>query len=93
VVCLPETLPTDVCVLVDAELWNSFCELSLWVEALCIHEWCLFTEILAGVERGIIYSLLTDRPTNRRPLTWERNQVEILMMEEVEFSCPWTGKN
>lgn len=92
VVCLPETQPTDVCVVINAELWNSFCELSLWVEALCIHEWCLFTEALAGVERGIIYGFLTDRPENRRPLTWERNQVEILMMEGKEFSCPWTGK-
>lgn len=92
VVCLPETRPTDVCIVVEIELWNSFCELSLWVEALCIHEWCLFTENLAGVERGVIYGLLTDRPENRRPLTWERNQVEILMMEEAEFACPWTGK-
>ena len=44
------------------------------------------------MERGIVYGLLTDRPENRRPLTWERSQVEILMMEGLEFSCPWTGK-
>ena len=92
IVCLPETIPDDVCVVVDAELWSSFCELSLWIEALCIHEWCLFTEKLTGLERGIVYSLLTDRPQNRRPMTWERNQVEILMLEGAEFSCPWTGK-
>ena len=92
VACLPETRPDDLCVLIDAELWASFCELSLWIEALCIHEWCLFTENLTGVERGLVYSLLTDRPGNRRPLTWERNQVEILMMEGQIFTCPWTGK-
>ena len=36
--------------------------------------------------------VLIDRPGNRRPLTWERNQVEILMMEGQIFTCPWTGK-
>ncbi|MBN2385558.1 MAG: hypothetical protein JXB85_00960 [Anaerolineales bacterium] len=90
--CLPETRPEDMCVLVDAELWTSFCELSLWIEALCIHQWCLFTESLAGVERGLVYGLLTDRPDNRRPLSWERNQVDILIMEGHLFTCPWTGK-
>ena len=44
------------------------------------------------MDRGVIYSFLTDRPDNRRPLTWERNQVEILMMEGNIFNCPWTGK-
>jgi len=92
VTCLPETQENDLCVLITAELWSNFCELSLWIEALSIHEWCLFTENLAGIERGLIYSLLTDRPDNRRPLTWERNQVEILMIEGAIFSCPWTGK-
>jgi len=48
--------------------------LSLWIEALCIHEWCLFTERVQQenqqkVHRGSIYQLLTDRPDNRRPLT------------------------
>lgn len=90
--CLPETQPEELCLLLDAELWQSFRELSLWIEALCIHEWCLFTENLTGVERGLVYSLLTDRPDNRRPLTWERNQVEILMLEGHLFTCPWTGK-
>ena len=40
----------------------------------------------------MIYTLLTDRPNNRRPLTWERNQIEILMMEGRVFECPWTGR-
>jgi hypothetical protein len=91
-VCVPGTLERDLCVVVDPELWQSFCELSLWIEALCIHEWCLFTQSVAGVERGLVYGLLTDRPDNRRPLTWERNQVEILMLEGSVFECPWTGK-
>lgn len=92
IACLPETRPDDLCVLIDAELWSSFCELSLWIEALSIHQWCLFTENIAGADRGIVYGLLTDRPDNRRPLSWERNQVEILMMEGHLFTCPWTGK-
>ncbi len=90
--CLPETHSDDLCVLIDIELWSSFCELSLWIEALSIHQWCLFTETIAGADRGIIYGLLTDRPDNRRPLIWERNQIEILMMEGHIFTCPWTGK-
>ena len=91
-ICVPGTLDNDLCVIVDPELWQSFCELSLWIEALCIHEWCLFTQSVANVERGLIYGLLTDRPDNRRPLTWERNQVEMLMLEGNVFECPWTGK-
>ena len=71
----------------------TFQELSLWIEALCIHEWCLFTETTeTGSQRGITYTLLTARPDNRRPLTWERNQMEILMMEGQVFECPWTHK-
>jgi hypothetical protein len=91
-VSLPGTQSKDLCLLVSGELWNGFCELSLWIEALCIHEWCLFTEAVAGLDRGVAYRLLTDRPDNRRPLTWERNSVEILMMEGRVFECPWTGR-
>lgn len=91
-VCIPGTQPNDRCLVVDPELWASFTELSLWIEALCIHEWCLFTENICGLNRGTVYTLLTDRPDNRRPLTWERNQVEILMMEGRTFECPWTGR-
>jgi hypothetical protein len=40
----------------------------------------------------VVYQLLTDRPDNRRPLTWERNQVDLLIMEGLEFRCPWTEK-
>lgn len=66
--------------------------LALWVEALCIHEWCLFTGRVSGTDRGVVYSLLTVRPDNRRPLTWERNQIDLLMMEGAEFTCPWTER-
>jgi hypothetical protein len=93
VTCLPETCLEDLCIVVDPELWSGFCDLSLWIEALCIHEWCLFTERLSGAERGIIYGLLTDRPDNRRPLTWERNQIDILVMEGHGFICPWTQRH
>lgn len=91
-VCIPDTKSNERCIVVDAELWASFTELSLWIEALCIHEWSLFTEGISGLERGMVYTLLTDRPGNRRPLTWERNQVEVLMMEGRVFECPWTGR-
>lgn len=91
IVCIPGTQSNEQCLVVDAELWESFTKLSLWIEALCIHQWSLLTENISGVNRGSVYTLITDRPGNRRPLTWERNQVEILMMEGNVFECPWTG--
>jgi hypothetical protein len=93
IVSIPNTSLDDLCLVIASELWTSFRDLSLWIEALCIHEWSLFTQSITGIDRGIIYSMLTDRPDNRRPLTWERNQIEILMMEGQIFHCPWTGKN
>ena len=94
-VAVPGTSSEEPSVLVRADLWSAFRELSLWIEALCVHEWSLFTESLAssGVDRGRVYYLLTSRPNNRRPLSWERNQVELLMLEGKTFVCPWTGKN
>jgi hypothetical protein len=97
VAAIPGTNPTDVCVVVRAELWQTFSEFSLWIEALCLHEWCLFSETVdqpAGVsiDRGHVYRLLTDRPDNRRPLTWERNRVDLLLLEGRVFECPWTGR-
>ncbi|HEY9699059.1 MAG TPA: hypothetical protein V6D10_17495 [Trichocoleus sp.] len=95
-VSIPGTQPSDRCLVVSAELWNGFRDLSLWIEALCIHEWSLFTEKLQQsdikVDRGEVYRLLTNRPDNRRPLTWERNQIDMLLMEGYEFICPWTEK-
>lgn len=93
VAAIPGTTPRDRCVVVPAELWSAFREVSLWVEALCIHEWSLFTErITEGVGRGRAYTLLTERPHNRLPLTWERNRIDLLMDEGAVFVCPWTGK-
>lgn len=94
---VPRTQNRDKCLVIQAELWQSFQTLSLWVEALCIHEWCLFAEgVEQGstqqVDRGDIYRLLTDRPDNRRPLTWERNNIDLLLVEGHEFVCPWTEK-
>ena len=91
VVPLPGAQPKDKCVVIPNDLWREFSHLSLWIEALCIHEWSLFTET-AGTPRGTAYSLLTDRPDNRRPLTWERNEIDLLMMEGKTFFCPWTDK-
>ena len=94
---VPGTRPDDPCILVRHDLWAAFRDLSLWVEALCIHEWCLFLETVhqgdeAGADRGTVYRMLTDHPDNRRPLTWERNEVDLLMMEGSSFTCPWTGR-
>lgn len=93
-VLVPGASPDEVSVLVHSDLWAAFRNLSLWVEALCVHEWSLFTEGLAssGVDRGLVYTLLTSRPDNRRPLTWERNHVDLLMQGGRTFVCPWTGK-
>jgi hypothetical protein len=92
---IPGTHAGDRCLVIRAEIWGLFRDLSLWIEALCIHEWALFVEHVeqSGAEsadRGAVYRLLTDRPDNRRPLTWERNQIDILVMEGHEFVCPWT---
>ncbi len=94
---IPGTRPPDKCLVISAGLWQTFREMNLWVEALCIHEWCLFSERVAqdtgaGVDWGNIYRLLTDRPDNRRPLTWERNQIDLLILEGQEFVCPWSEK-
>ncbi|BDI21001.1 hypothetical protein ANSO36C_68030 (plasmid) [Nostoc cf. commune SO-36] len=98
VVAIPGTKAEDKCLIIQAELWQTFGEMSLWIEALCIHEWCLFTEKVEQenhlkVHRGCIYQLLTDRLDNRRPLSWERNHVDVLLMEGTEFVCPWTQKH
>lgn len=93
-IVVPCTSPRESSVLIEASLWAAFQDLSLWVEALCIHEWSLFTERLSSsaTDRGKAYRLLTSRPDNRRPLTWERNQIELLMLEGNTFVCPWTGR-
>lgn len=97
VVPLPGTGSAELCLVVTSDLWNTFRELSLWVESLCIHEWSLFTERVqqeagAGIDRGTAYVFLTARPDNRRPLTWERNHIDLLLMEGCEFTCPWTER-
>jgi len=97
-IAIPGTSKREKCLLVTASLWETFRYLSLWVEALCIHEWCLFSERKSEqiegsrIGRGEVYQLLTDRPDNRRPLTWERNQIDLLIMEGAEFVCPWTER-
>jgi hypothetical protein len=97
VIAVPGTVAAEECLIVPRELWATFHTYSLWVEALAIHEWCVFSEGLgqevgAPVDRGEVYRLLTDRPDNRRPLTWERNQVDLCLLEGARFSCPWTGR-
>jgi hypothetical protein len=95
-IAVPSTQPHEKCLVVKADLWQVFREMSLWIEALCIHEWCLFTESVkqddSSLDRGDIYNLLTDRPGNRRPLTWERNKIDLLILEGHTFICPWTQR-
>lgn len=91
-VVVPGANVKDRCLVIPLDLWATFRQMSLWVEALCIHEWCLFTDRISDHDRGYIYGLLTSRPDNRRPLTWERNQIDILILEGTAFTCPWTEK-
>ncbi len=98
VTAIPGTRTDDVCMVISSELWRTFRSMSLWIEALCLHEWCLFTETVQQeggrtADRGEIYRLLTARPDNRRPLTWERNSVDLLLMEGRNFTCPWTERH
>ncbi len=94
VAALPGTSPGDACIVVRAELWAAFDALSLWVEALCVHEWSLFAESVneGSMDRGAVFRLLTARPDNRVSLSWERNGVDVLMMEGHVFTCPWTER-
>lgn len=91
---IPGSSSRDACILVKPDIWAAFHDVSLWVEALCIHEWSMLTELMAGegIDRGSIYRLLTERPGNRLPLVWERNEIDLLMMEGTQFECPWTGR-
>jgi hypothetical protein len=95
---VPRADPDDICVLVAPDLWRTFTDFSLWIEALCIHQWCLFLETVnqgdgEGADRGLVYRMLTDHPDNRMPLTWDRNAIDVLMLEPGgAFRCPWTRR-
>lgn len=92
---LPGTQPNEPTFTVPGDLWRTLQRRSLWVEALCVHEWSLFTERVAQdwpVSRGEVFALLSAAPTGRTPLTWERHQVRLLMLGGQRFSCPWTGR-
>jgi hypothetical protein len=94
---VPGTTNRERCLVVAADLWGTFAALSQWVEALCVHEWCLFTQ---GVDqpggsragRGRVFEMLTEPVEDRRPLDWERRHIDQLLGQGVSFPCPWTGK-
>lgn len=95
VIALPQTQPDDLCLVIPNELWMGFQSLSLWIEALCIHEWSLFVGNLEqaenlNIDRGVIYELLTEYPENRRSLEAERKEIGVLMRDGAQFICPWT---
>ncbi len=91
---LPGTRLEETAFTVPASLWRTFQTLPLWIEALCVHEWSLFVERVAQdppVSRGEVFARLSASPEARTPLTWERHQVRLLMLEGHDFFCPWTG--
>ena len=61
---IPGTL--GECVVVGHELWDGFLDLSLWVEALSIHEWSLFTESVTqpGGSRRVAATPIRCSPTD-----------------------------
>ena len=54
IIGIPGTNPNDKCIVVPIDMWEAFRELSLWIEALCIHEWSLFIEGVDQNDRGYI---------------------------------------
>ena len=38
ITAVPGTEGSDICLVITGELWTAFQELSLWIEALCIHQ-------------------------------------------------------
>ncbi|CAM4089222.1 HNH endonuclease [Deinococcus marmoris] len=91
---LPGAQPGELAFAVPATLWQALQALSLWVEALCLQQWSLFIERVdqrPRVTRGETFTLLTATPDARVPLTWERNQVRLLLLEGTPLACPWTG--
>lgn len=92
---LPGSSPHEPAFVVPAALWQALLDLSLWVEALCLQQWSLFVERVEQtprVTRGEVFTLLTETPEARVPLTWERNQVRLLMLDGQPFICPWTAR-
>jgi hypothetical protein len=89
-VAVPRTRVQARCLIIPFDLWTTFRQMSLWVEALCIHEWCLFSERVSHEDRGYIYGLLTSRPDNRRPLTWASSQ--LLKSLQLQSLLTQTGR-
>lgn len=85
---LPGATANEPCVLIKADLWAAFHELSLWIEALCIHEWSLFIERANASEtdRGRAYSLLTSRPDNRRKKGSSEGRPEGVLKISIQAS-------
>ncbi|NLG66067.1 MAG: hypothetical protein GX537_10735 [Actinobacteria bacterium] len=87
---LPGTTPDERCLLVCPGPWAVFQQHSVWVEALSVHEWCLFTEKLSHpgdcrVTREQVYELFTARSDNRLAPTWAANRDDILRLERKHF--------
>ena len=95
VVAIPGTQHQDRCIVVPQHMWESFQHLSLWIEALSIHQWALFIEDVQQLTRphvnaGNVFQLMISRPDNRVPLEWERNRFIAIMGQNITFQCPWS---
>jgi len=93
---VPSARPNDKCLLVRKGLWELFQDMGHWIEALCVHEWAVFTEHLSHqhhrIRAGEVFSLLLARPEERRVLSWERRGIDRLLADGVVFVCPWSKK-
>ncbi|GGJ35601.1 hypothetical protein [Deinococcus roseus] len=91
---LPESHPLDVCVPVPAEIWQELQENSLLIESLTLQEWARFVGDVRQepCSRGEAFELLTLAPSERTSLSYERNQLRILMLEGLLTECPWSRK-
>lgn len=95
VIGIPGTRTDDRCIVIPQDMWTAFQNLSLWIEALSIHQWALFINDVQQLTRsqvnaGQVFQLLISRPDNRVPLDWERNRFIAVMGQNVRFQCPWS---
>ncbi|WP_051963202.1 HNH endonuclease [Deinococcus misasensis] len=90
----PESHPLEVCVPVPAEIWSELQENSVLIGALTLQEWAKFVGDLRSEpsSTGDAFNLLTLTPTERTSLSYERNQLRVLMLEGMLTRCPWSRK-
>ncbi|GEM49183.1 HNH endonuclease domain-containing protein [Deinococcus cellulosilyticus] len=90
----PESHPTDTCVPVPAEIWSELQENSILIGALTLQEWAKFVGEMRQepCTTGDAFNLLMVTPSERTSLSYERNQLRVLMLEGLLDRCPWSRK-